>query len=209
MKLKNLFLTIAFAFSAMAASAQPSGFNYQAVVRNAQGELVSNAKVGLRITLTDDKGQQVMYRETQSAPTNAYGVLSVTVGAGNAEGDKTLNDVDWAGGNVWMRVEMDANGGTEYVDMGLTKLQAVPYAYYAANGGNSGASGQQGLQGPKGDKGDKGDTGPQGPKGDKGEKGEPGTGLTNSGGWTAGTTYNTGARESFETTRCYILLEES
>ena len=144
MKLKNLFLTIAFAFSAMTASAQPKGFNYQAVVRNAQGELVANANVGLRITLTDDKGQQVMYRETQSAPTNAYGVLSVTVGAGNAEGDKTLNDVNWAGGNVWMRVEMDPAGGTSYTDMGATKLQSVPFAYYAINGAK-GDKGDQGL----------------------------------------------------------------
>ena len=133
MNAKKIFLTIAVAFVVTIASAQNSGFNYQAVVRNAQGELVANTNVGLRITLTDEQGQQVMYRETQSAPTNAYGVLSVTVGAGTPGGGKTLNDVDWASGNVWMRVEIDAKGGTNYTDMGTTKLQAVPYAYYALN----------------------------------------------------------------------------
>ena len=133
MKLKNLFLTIAFAFSAMAASAQPSGFNYQAVVRNAQGELVTNTKVSLRLTLGNENGSTVNYRETQTASTNAYGVLSVTVGAGKADGGKTLNDVDWASGNIWLHIEIDTKGGTNYTDLGATKLQAVPYAYYALN----------------------------------------------------------------------------
>ena len=187
MNVKKFFLTIAVAFVATVANAQNNGFNYQAVVRNAQGELVANTNVGLRITLTDEQGQQVMYRETQTVPTNAYGVLSVTVGAGTADGGKTLNDVDWASGNVWMRVEIDAKGGTNYTDMGTTKLQAVPYAYYAAiatgergpqgEKGEKGDPGEQGVQGEKGEKGDAGEQGVQGErgeKGDQGEKGEPG-----------------------------------
>ena len=172
-----LFLTTAIA------KAQPDGFSYQAVVRDSKGELVSNTKVGVRITLTDESGKTVMYRETQTALTNGYGVLSVTVGKGKADGGKTLNDVDWAGGNVWMRVEMDPDGGTSYTDMGLTKLQSVPFAYYALNGpkGDKGDTGEAGAKGDKGDKGDTGEqgeqgvqgpAGPQGVKGDKGDKGD-------------------------------------
>ena len=59
-----LFLTTAIA------KAQPDGFSYQAVVRDSKGELVSNTKVGVRITLTDESGKTVMYRETQTALTN-------------------------------------------------------------------------------------------------------------------------------------------
>ena len=106
MKIRSLLLSIAASIATMAAVAQTGGFNYQAVVRNAQGELVSDASVGLRITLTDESGQQVMYRETHTIATNAYGVLTVTVGAGQAEDGATLGNVDWAGGNVWMRVEI-------------------------------------------------------------------------------------------------------
>ena len=192
MKIRSLLLSIIASIATMAAVAQPEGFSYQAVVRNAQGELVSDANVGLRITLTDESGRQVMYRETHTIATNAYGVLTAIVGTGQAEGGATLDSVDWAGGNVWMRVEIDAAGGTSYTDMGLTKLQSVPYAYFAANGNGSGDRGPQGPKGDKGDKGDQGETGAQGPKGDKGDKGDPGTGLTNGGGWTAGTTYNIG-----------------
>ena len=183
MKFRNFILAIAASLASMAAVAQTDGFSYQAVVRNAAGELVSNSRVGLRITLTDQAGQQVMYQETHAnAETNSYGVLSVTVGKGTPVDKKTLNDVDWASGSVWMRVEIDPNGGTKYVDFGLTRLQSVPYAYYAANGGQ-GEKGEKGDKGDKGDQGEQGLQGPEGPQGPQGEQGNPGTGLTNRGAW--------------------------
>ena len=76
------------------ASTTPAGFSYQAVVRNAAGELVDNSKVGLRLTLTDQTGKQVMYQETQTVTTNSYGVLSVTVGSGTPAKGQSLSNVD-------------------------------------------------------------------------------------------------------------------
>ena len=166
MRIRNLFLTMALAFTAVTVDAQTSGFSYQAVVRNQSGDLVANKSVGIRITLTDSKGQQNFYSEATTAPTNAYGVLSVTIGAQDTTVLKSLN---WSSG-IFMRVEIDPAGGTTYTDMGLTPIQAVPYALYAANGG-------------KGEKGDPGEPGPQG---------EPGTGLTNRGAWNSANTYNMG-----------------
>ena len=157
-----MFLTAATAI------AQSGGFSYQAVVRDSEGALVADANVGLRVTLTDETGAQLMYCETHTVKTNSYGVLAVTVGSGTPLNGMSMGSVDWSSGNVWMRVEMDTKGGTNYTDMGLTKLQSVPYAYFAAYGG------QPGPQGPKGDKGDKGEQGIQGPQGLQGEKGEQG-----------------------------------
>jgi hypothetical protein len=136
MKFKNLLLTFAATVVTMAAVAQTDGFSYQAVVRNAQGELISSKNVQLRLTLTAADGT-LLYQETQTAKTNDYGVLSVTVGAGKAV-QNTFSNVDWTKGDIAMKVEIDANGGTNYTDLGITKLQAVPYAYFAANspGGN-------------------------------------------------------------------------
>ncbi len=206
-RIKTSVLAVVLLAVATMANAQNAGFNYQAVVRNAQGELVSNANVGLRITLTDERGLQAMYSETQTVATNAYGVLSVTVGAGTPADNKTLDSVDWAGGNVWMRVEMDTKGGTNYTDMGLTKLQSVPFAYFAANAkaekgekGDKGADGADGVgiasvsnneglvtitltdgneyaYNLKGAKGDTGAQGAQGPKGDDGVDGNDGVGI--------------------------------
>ncbi|MBR5644326.1 MAG: hypothetical protein IKW77_09080, partial [Salinivirgaceae bacterium] len=157
MKIKNLFLAVTATLATMAAMAQADGFSYQAVVRDANGELVDNSKVGLRITLTSGKDGQAVYQETHTPTTNSYGVLTVTVGAGTHTEGQSLQNVNWAGGDVWMRVEIDPRGGTKYTNMGSTKLQSVPFAYYAANGGN----GEKGDKGDPGEKGEPGETGPQ------------------------------------------------
>ena len=189
-------VAIALTLSTMTAVAQADGFSYQAVVRDASGELVDNSTVGLRLTLTDKDGNQ-MYQETHTPTTNNYGVLTVTVGTGTHAEGQSLQNVNWAGGDVWMRVEIDPRGGTKYTNMGSTKLQAVPYAYFAINGGN----GEKGDPGEKGDTGDKGDaftyedfTPEQlaALKGEKGDKGDMGTSLTNRGSWSANETYNSG-----------------
>ena len=122
--------------TAVVATAQPQGFSYQAVVRNAQGELVNNSNVGLRLTIADSTGSQIMYSETQTVQTNAYGVLSVTVGSGKSDA-KRLQDVNWASDNVWLHVEVDVTGGTNYTGLGATKIQAVPVALYAARSGSN------------------------------------------------------------------------
>ena len=158
MRIRKLFLTVAIAFTAIAASAQTNGFSYQAVVRDSKGELVSNKSVGIQLTIANSDGSNVMYSETQTAQTNAYGVLSVTVGSGTPQNGGSLSNVDWAGGQAWLHVGIDVNGGSSYTSLGATKIQAVPVALYAANGG----------KGEKGDPGEPGQPGPQGPKGDDG-----------------------------------------
>ncbi len=128
MKIRALMLAGMLLAAVLIANAKSSGFTYQAVVRDANGNLVENSNVGLRLTLTDQSGVPVMYQETLSATTNSYGVLSVLVGS---QDTAAMNRVDWSRG-VWMHVEVDPRGGTNYIDLGLTKLQAVPYAFYAA-----------------------------------------------------------------------------
>ena len=141
-------VAIVLALSTMTATAQTDGFSYQAVVRNAAGELVSNSQVGLRLTLTAGQNGKVVYQETHAQKTNSFGVLSVTVGAGTPADGQSLSNVNWASGDVWMRVEVDPRGGSEYTDLGATKLQSVPYAYYAATGGKGekGDPGRDGMQ---------------------------------------------------------------
>ena len=132
----RILIMAAAILSADVATAQPQGFSYQAVVRNAQGELVCNSNVGLRLTIADSTGSQIMYSETQTVQTNAYGVLSVTVGSGKSDA-KRLQDVNWASDNVWLHVEVDVTGGTNYTGLGATKIQAVPVALYAARSGSN------------------------------------------------------------------------
>ena len=109
----------------------PQKFNYQAVVRNASGVLLSSQNVSFRLSLTNSEGT-VYYSETQSTQTSAYGVVDLVVGSGTPV-DGTLGAVQWGAG-VKLKVEIDIAGGASYVTMGIVELLSVPYAQVSGNG---------------------------------------------------------------------------
>ena len=49
--------------------------------------------------------------------------------------------INWAGGNQWLKVEMDPTGGNSYTNMGESELLSVPFANYAATGGTTYSAG--------------------------------------------------------------------
>ncbi|MBO7434247.1 MAG: hypothetical protein J6U13_10905, partial [Salinivirgaceae bacterium] len=124
---KKLFVAAATLFAATVTMAQ-NGFNYQAVIRDAQGNLVANQSISLRITLLS--GNTVLYVEEKTAATNAYGVVSVVVGEGGAK-QGSFNEIDWSAGNISMKTEFDPEGGEAFEVIGTTQLHSVPTAEYA------------------------------------------------------------------------------
>lgn len=114
--------------------AQTGGLNFQGVARNATGAVLANQKINLKFSIlkTTETGT-VEYTETKEATTNAQGIFAVVVGEVNAT---SFAAVDWKVTPKFLKVEMDAAGGTSFITMGTTRLQNVPYAYYA-NGVNA------------------------------------------------------------------------
>ena len=101
--MKNIrcfFLSVAAILATTVAIAQ-NGFNYQAVIRDADGNLLASQDIALRITLSD--GDNVLYQETQIKPTNAYGVVSIVVGAGMPTMGMSFDRIDWSKGNISMK----------------------------------------------------------------------------------------------------------
>jgi hypothetical protein len=136
--MKKTFLKIVALFAVVAAttssvSAQGS-FAYQAVIRDAKGDLVSDADVNMKFSLSE-KDKPAVYVETQKAKTNKFGNISVMVGSGSVV-DGNFNEVPWHTMAVWMKVEVDVKGGNNFVTVGEIQLQAVPYANYAASAGS-------------------------------------------------------------------------
>ena len=132
-KMHRFILTFAMALCSMAAMAQ-SGFNYQAVIRDANGNLVSNKNISLRITLTTEAGNDTYYQEKHTAKTNAYGAVSIVVGEGTVVRGK-FSEVPWNSGSVYMKTEFDPTGGENFAEIGTTKLHSVPVAEYAKKTG--------------------------------------------------------------------------
>ena len=133
MKKAFLILTIIFLYC-QCAFAQTGGVNFQGVARNSSGTVLANQKINLKFSIlkTSELGT-VEYTETKEATTNAQGVFSVVVGEVNAT---SFADIDWRLFPKFLKVEMDPAGGSSFVVMGTTRLQNVPYAYYA-NGVNA------------------------------------------------------------------------
>jgi len=192
-KIQN-FLRVAlvltsFAFAISTTFAQvPQALNYQAVARNTSGNLITNQLVGLRLSvLAGSSTGTVSYEETQTATTNQFGLFTIAIGTGTPV-TGTFSTINWSTGQYWLKVELDATGGTSYVTMGTAQLLSVPYALYAASSGTSGATGATGANGatgPTGPAGLAGATGPSGADGINGVTGPTGTG-------TAGATGPTG-----------------
>jgi len=51
----------------------PQSVNYQAVVRNATGDILSNRNISLRFTISNGNSVTVLYRETFTTATNSFG----------------------------------------------------------------------------------------------------------------------------------------
>jgi len=116
----------------------PERFSYQAVIRDADDDLIRNAPVGIRIQILEESAfGNAVYVETQSVNTNSNGLVSFIIGDGNVvQGD--LTNVDWANKNHFIKTEVDPTGGDNYALSGTSELLSVPYALYAASGGDPG-----------------------------------------------------------------------
>lgn len=110
----------------------PSGFSFQAVARDANGDLIANQEVGVQVQVLQgsDSGSAV-YTETHTVTTNALGLLNLVIGEGNSEDN--FSSIDWTSDNYYVALSIDADGGTDYEDLGATRLLSVPYALVAKN----------------------------------------------------------------------------
>jgi hypothetical protein len=110
------------------------GFNYQAVVRGADGFVIPSQSVELRFLLMPGQtATQASWEETHSVTTDVYGTISVTVGKGTKAGGvaAAFTDVNFAAVHYWLKVEIKEGGN--YRELSYTALASVPYAEVASN----------------------------------------------------------------------------
>ncbi len=113
----------------------PQSFSYQAVVRGTDNALVSNKKVGMKISLLQgsEKGKAV-YVETHKPTSNENGLVSIAIGGGTKDPSSiAFTSIDWANGPYFVQTETDLTGGTSYSLSSVSQLLSVPYALYAGN----------------------------------------------------------------------------
>ena len=155
MKRFILALLLGFCGLIYSFSQLPFSFKYQAVIRNSDGTAVKSNPIGLRISILQGSSTGIaLFIESHSTTSNSSGVVSVNVGQGTPASD-ALDSIKWKNGPYFLKVEVDATGGTDYQLYGTSEILGNPYALFALSGN----------QGPKGEKGDQGDQGGQGIQG--------------------------------------------
>ena len=127
------YSALLFLILSLPALSQTGGINFQGMARSATGEPLVNQKISLRLSvLLNTESGTVEYSETKEATTSGQGVFSVVIGDGSIL-TKTGNfsDINWKNSLKFLKVELDPSGGTNFALMGTSRLQAVPFAYYA------------------------------------------------------------------------------
>lgn len=101
----------------------PESFKYQAVLRNASGNIRVSASVSIDIAIIQGSttGTEV-FIETHNTVTNEFGLVNLEIGSINTSG---FAAIDWTNGPYYLKVSVD---GTE---MGTSQLLSVPFALHA------------------------------------------------------------------------------
>lgn len=137
----SVLVLILLTFKSLIAQIQPpccgpppgsnSGISYQTVVRDLKGNPIRNSKVSLEIGI-GPLGNFV-YEETFSDTTNEFGIVNLTIGSGTAVWGNYLS-IDWSQ-TYYITTFIDITGGTNYVKLGTSILNAVPYSLYSVRSG--------------------------------------------------------------------------
>lgn len=134
--MKKSLQIFALLFCIIISAQAPEKLSYQAVIRNASGTLITNATVGLKISvLKTSVAGTVVYSESQTPTTNANGLISIQIGSGTVI-TGTISGIDWSSDSYFIKTETDPAGGTSYSIAGTTQLLSVPYALYAKKSGS-------------------------------------------------------------------------
>jgi len=137
--MKKSLMTAAILLVALAelCAQAPEAFQYQAVARDASGDVLTDQNVGISFQIHQNTaGGTVVYAETHNPITNAHGLFTVEVGDGTPSTTETFLEIEWNSGPYYLEVSLDPAGGNSYSSMGTQQFLSVPYALHAGDDGD-------------------------------------------------------------------------
>jgi len=139
---KRILLALFFASAVCVAIAQvPQGFNYQAVARDNDGNVLKGMTLSIRIAVLSSIDPLVIqWHEEHEVTTNDFGLFKLIVGDPAADEVppcevKRFSDIDWLLSPLFLRTSIFLDGSWEV--MGDAQLYSVPYAMVADNLGGA------------------------------------------------------------------------
>ena len=128
-RIYTIFVAILLTVSVFAQA--PQKMSYQAVVRDANNNLVTNSNIGVQVSILQNSANGTsVYTERHFPTTNSNGLVTLEIGTGTViSGD--FSTIDWAGDIYFVKTEIDLNGGANYTISSTSQLLSVPYALHA------------------------------------------------------------------------------
>ncbi|WP_163716858.1 hypothetical protein [Mangrovibacterium lignilyticum] len=122
--MKTLALTLTILLTQLIAFSQtPDEFNYQAVVRDSQGNILANQTVDFKVAIRLNN-TTVYWEQHNGINTGLNGLINFKIGAGTYP-SSDFSAIDWGAGRYTLRVRMN----DELI--GETDISPVPIALYA------------------------------------------------------------------------------
>ncbi len=127
--MRKLSLLLVFAVLAISSAfAQtPEQFKYQAVLRNADGDIMASETVNVNIKILQGAadGTEVFSEDHLNINTSAQGLININIGD-----TEDLSTIDWANDTYFIKISV--NGA----ELGTSQLLSVPYALNAKTAEN-------------------------------------------------------------------------
>ncbi len=127
--MRKLFTIIAMMllWTASMFAQAPQKMAYQAVVRNAEGQVITNQELGVQVSILQGSvdGASV-YSESHTTTTTSAGAINLEIGGGKSSDD--FSAIDWSKGPYFVQSTTEVNGKSVTV---TSQLLSVPYAIYA------------------------------------------------------------------------------
>jgi hypothetical protein len=114
-----------------AAAQQSETFHFQITVRDYNDHLLTNQDLGVRVRILN-MDSDILFEEVHQLQTSATGIVSIDIGTGsNKSGNleemgKYLRDQ-----NMYIRTDIDPEGGSAYKIVSHNRISSVPYALNA------------------------------------------------------------------------------
>jgi hypothetical protein len=128
---KTILFSILSLFLLQLIQAQaPEKINYQAVIKDTNGDVVSNQNISVQININQSTANgTTVYSETHAVTTSDNGLIALQIGDGTTT--DTFSSITWGSNTYFLNIAVDLNNGTNYSDLGTQQLISVPYALHA------------------------------------------------------------------------------
>ena len=110
-----------------------TGLNFQGVARTSNNVILASQAITIKLSILQGSATGTAeYTETRKVTTNAQGLFTAVIGDTGAI--STLGNfatINWKSTPKFLKIEMDAAAGTNFITMGTTQFQYVAYAQFA------------------------------------------------------------------------------